>query len=358
MDDRRALMAAIIANPDEDTPRLVFADWLDEHGDEHDQARAEFIRLQIEQHRLPPRAEAERARIERAAGALERKHRKSWLAPLHALDPTTPPAYAFFVRGLLANLPVPTGDFLRPAYQRALPDALAVVGVEELLLQTAITKVEALTGAPAMRWVCSLTTDTPDDATLRVLARSPDCAHLSALYLFSPKVTDAGLRSFAKTTAVTRLRHFGVTGAPHRLRYTAKGVLAVLNSSRLPLLNSLTVYDWAEDSFEYAAVFRDPGAARLMRLELAGPVPLSELLTHDHFRQLRDLRLEQTTVTDADVTALLTSSTLSGLTHLRLSHVNPGRPRLSKESEARLVARFGSKVIEYSPLALRRPRAK
>src|SRR5687768_11363773 len=38
MDDRRALMAAIIANPDEDTPRLALADWLDEHGDAHDRA--------------------------------------------------------------------------------------------------------------------------------------------------------------------------------------------------------------------------------------------------------------------------------------------------------------------------------
>lgn|GEM_PF-1232988 len=31
MSDRDALLAAIRANPDEDTPRLVFADWLDEH---------------------------------------------------------------------------------------------------------------------------------------------------------------------------------------------------------------------------------------------------------------------------------------------------------------------------------------
>ena len=32
MDDRSALMAAIIANPDEDTPRLALADWLDAWG--------------------------------------------------------------------------------------------------------------------------------------------------------------------------------------------------------------------------------------------------------------------------------------------------------------------------------------
>jgi uncharacterized protein (TIGR02996 family) len=45
MDDGPALLAAILAHPDEDTPRLVYADWLQEHGDAE---RAEFIRLQCE----------------------------------------------------------------------------------------------------------------------------------------------------------------------------------------------------------------------------------------------------------------------------------------------------------------------
>jgi uncharacterized protein (TIGR02996 family) len=49
----RALLAAIIAAPDDDTPRLVYADWLDEYGDAAGRARAEFIRAQCEQERLP-----------------------------------------------------------------------------------------------------------------------------------------------------------------------------------------------------------------------------------------------------------------------------------------------------------------
>jgi uncharacterized protein (TIGR02996 family) len=40
--NREALIAAVLADPDDDTPRLVFADWLDEHG-EHE--RAEVIRV-------------------------------------------------------------------------------------------------------------------------------------------------------------------------------------------------------------------------------------------------------------------------------------------------------------------------
>jgi uncharacterized protein (TIGR02996 family) len=38
-----AFLQAILDSPDDDTPRLVYADWLDEHGDS---ARAELIRVQ------------------------------------------------------------------------------------------------------------------------------------------------------------------------------------------------------------------------------------------------------------------------------------------------------------------------
>ncbi|MCI0700669.1 MAG: TIGR02996 domain-containing protein, partial [Planctomycetia bacterium] len=45
MNEREAFIEAIAAHRDEDTPRLVFADWLQENGEED---RAEFIRLECE----------------------------------------------------------------------------------------------------------------------------------------------------------------------------------------------------------------------------------------------------------------------------------------------------------------------
>ena len=61
MSDESALLTAIIEHPDEDTPRLVYADWLDEHATSAAQrARAEYIRLEIEQARL---ARATRRRL-------------------------------------------------------------------------------------------------------------------------------------------------------------------------------------------------------------------------------------------------------------------------------------------------------
>lgn len=49
-DERAAFTRAILAEPAEDTHRLVYADWLQENGDE---PRAEFIRAQLELARNP-----------------------------------------------------------------------------------------------------------------------------------------------------------------------------------------------------------------------------------------------------------------------------------------------------------------
>lgn len=49
MTDRHAILTAIRETPDDDTPRLVFADWLEEHGEPE---RAELIRAQIERARI------------------------------------------------------------------------------------------------------------------------------------------------------------------------------------------------------------------------------------------------------------------------------------------------------------------
>lgn len=49
-----ALLAGILAHPEEDAPRLVFADYLQEQGQEE---RAEFIRVQVELARIHPEAD-------------------------------------------------------------------------------------------------------------------------------------------------------------------------------------------------------------------------------------------------------------------------------------------------------------
>jgi uncharacterized protein (TIGR02996 family) len=56
MTERDALLSTILANPDDDIARLVYADWLEETAEPAAVARARFIRLQIECARCPPDA--------------------------------------------------------------------------------------------------------------------------------------------------------------------------------------------------------------------------------------------------------------------------------------------------------------
>ncbi|MCU0704556.1 MAG: TIGR02996 domain-containing protein [Fimbriiglobus sp.] len=70
-----ALLKSVLASPDDDLPRLVYADWLDEHGDP---ARAEFIRTQIELAKLPDHDPRYRALEDREHELLS-EHEAGWL---------------------------------------------------------------------------------------------------------------------------------------------------------------------------------------------------------------------------------------------------------------------------------------
>jgi uncharacterized protein (TIGR02996 family) len=97
MSDESALLAAILAHPDEDTPRLMYADWLDEH---RQPERAEFIRIQCD-------SVADEIAEDRAA-ELEERYRAKWLAGL----PQFPPARWEFRRGFPDYLDAPGELFL------------------------------------------------------------------------------------------------------------------------------------------------------------------------------------------------------------------------------------------------------
>src|SRR5262245_1252595 len=67
MSDEKALLAAIWEHPHEDTPRLMYADWLDEQGGDSNAARAELIRVQCELEHLAgddPRYDGLEKRVE------------------------------------------------------------------------------------------------------------------------------------------------------------------------------------------------------------------------------------------------------------------------------------------------------
>src|SRR3954463_15181880 len=78
MNPDAALLAEIVANPDDDLPRRVYADWLDENGDDD---RAEFIRGQVRLAGMELWDEGYTS-LDVRCRQLERTH-PEWLGPLH-----------------------------------------------------------------------------------------------------------------------------------------------------------------------------------------------------------------------------------------------------------------------------------
>jgi uncharacterized protein (TIGR02996 family) len=136
--DHKGFLADVLAHPDLDWPRLVYADWLEEHGEG---ARAEFIRVQCEAHQLQhgpgkhadhPEAEkncvlcARLTALRRRERELLESHRREWtnLVPGYvtdawALDEPRPPyvygARVQYRRGFVASITCTAADWLAHA---------------------------------------------------------------------------------------------------------------------------------------------------------------------------------------------------------------------------------------------------
>jgi uncharacterized protein (TIGR02996 family) len=75
--DRRALIAAIRDHPDDDTPRLVCADWFEEQGGDAGVARADFIRTQVALARLAP-TDPRQSELRARELRLLKRHAATW----------------------------------------------------------------------------------------------------------------------------------------------------------------------------------------------------------------------------------------------------------------------------------------
>lgn len=200
--DGDALFRAICEQPWEDTPRLIYADWLEEHGDP---LRAEFIRVQIEQvcENTPERVTELAAR----AKALHAQSRGAW------------------TRGSPSGCGVRVGrDLVRGFYHQVSFDAadLFVTRSAGAFAWTPIDSVTIVSHTPA--WVARVLSSSLlarvarlmlwgpiTDACCLALARCPHLANLTALCLNAASVTDDG--GFALLDApFARKCHLRLTG--------------------------------------------------------------------------------------------------------------------------------------------------
>jgi uncharacterized protein (TIGR02996 family) len=173
MTDRDAILEAVRSAPEEDAPRLVFADWLDEHDES---PRAEFIRVQCELARPSDDLER-RAALEARQRELRKANEADWLGPLRelALDWQ-------FRRGLI-DVTVSAPRLLR--HRREAAAALRKAGVECLRLTDAGGALASLSRSPLLAGVAALdlrNNDLPGDG-LPELVESPHARNLRWLDL-------------------------------------------------------------------------------------------------------------------------------------------------------------------------------
>jgi uncharacterized protein (TIGR02996 family) len=164
--------------PDDDIPRLILADWLQDHGD----PRGEFIHLQVIRARLDGE-DPRYPEVQQRERQILRRHALAWLGPL-----VEPAAEWRFCRGLIS---------------------LEARG-ERLFTET----FDALSADDVWLWVEELRLRDAQPDHLRRLADAPLLQHLCVLDLADSPLTRRGVRALAESPLLSGLRRLIVSSNP------------------------------------------------------------------------------------------------------------------------------------------------
>jgi uncharacterized protein (TIGR02996 family) len=312
-----AFLAAICERPDDDTPRLIYADWLDDHGQPE---RAEFIRVQVELARLPreeewvtgrrvPRRDSRWARLRRREQQLEDAHSEDWLRHL-----PRPPGVSWrqFERGFAAEVVAEVGALEQ--HQATIFKASPVTAVRLRGRPSAFDVAEAT----SLAWVrfLAVTFDRLDAGGIAALNNSP---HLDRLQLLD-------LGRLDDTEVLAGTPPLGREG----LRVIAEADLTTSTPMPppdvLPFLRCLTVLDLSLSRIQDCGaevLARCRYLAGLTALDLSdnaiGVDGLRALASSPYLQSLRHLGLSGNAIEPAWGDILAASPFLTGLTSLTVS---------------------------------------
>jgi uncharacterized protein (TIGR02996 family) len=307
MNIEQALTQEIIAHPDDDLPRLAFADWLEEQGEaEH----AELVRVQIELARLAEEDERRPALLARQVWLLAR-HTKEWGRPMRGLARRWE-----FRRGFVEGVTLPAERFPARAeklFARAPLRHLHLAGLED---------DEALAACSQMSQIRELTLSTAlfsyPTRRFQTLLGSPHLRRLRSLRLCRGELHNVDLQTIVSLPDLEQLELQGCYYArPRHSQLTLGG------PGSLPRLRRLSLSGWI------GPVAWQPILERLEALALQGQsLPLQNAMQHlVSLRRSTPLRkLVLADVLSLDVAALLASGVLADLHSLELSHcpLGPG----------------------------------
>jgi uncharacterized protein (TIGR02996 family) len=306
-----AFMRSIIEAPDDDTPRLAYADWLEENGEP---ARAEFIRVQCRLAAIDE-DEPERRELQRREYELLADHGGEWAGPAIGRVQRWQ-----FRRGFIEQVTMEVGHFLKEA--RWLLDFAPIHELEVYFPR--LEDIQALVGSRYIRRIRRLNLDHArlEDAGLVVLARAANLAGLTELSLRFNRFSSASLAELAGSPHLQQLRWLDVR-ANDLLREAFRDFVA---SCQLPL-ESL-YWDHAVGLEGIAALSASSLAGRLKELYLRdaklGAEGLRLLVGSSAFAQLEKLSIGADTTDTAGLAALAAAPWWQRLTRLNLPWVNAG----------------------------------
>jgi uncharacterized protein (TIGR02996 family) len=280
----QAFLRAISEALDDDAPRLVYADWLQDNGDAD---RAHLIRAQCAAERLDE-ADPRRAALNAESNELLRAHRDRWVAELPRLPGIAWDAPGFFERGFIEDIGPTYAAFESAAEEirRAIP--LRRVRMMSGLNDRTLPEARCLAGLWQLR-LCGRV----GDRTVRALARCPHLRDLRVLEVQHKGLGPAAARALAGSRPLAGLTQLYLGDNP---ALGTEGVSALADSVHLTRLTYL-----------------DLGGAR------GGDAGAERLAAWPGLGRLEWLDLGANDLTDTGLVALAGSGRLAGLRLLRLS---------------------------------------
>ncbi len=245
--DEERLLLAIRDAPDDDAPRLVYADWLAQRGD----SRGELIVAACRLAQLDDDDPAS-ASLERRIGELADAGRAIWLGPLaEKLD-------GDFDRGFLQRVSVGAADVVAHADR-----IFRVAPVRELVIDHAGDAVTQLAACPALARYRALRFDDTviDDDEYERLARCEYLVGLEELGLYNASLGSAALAAIARSPHLGNLRVLDIGGRDND--FLLAGFHTLANAAFAPKLESLRIYQRWLDPEAIATLAAFPSLVRL-----------------------------------------------------------------------------------------------
>jgi uncharacterized protein (TIGR02996 family) len=308
--EEAAFLDRVCADPDDDAPRLIFADWLDERGD----PRGEFIRVQVALARLQPGDSRRDTLVDREAALLGRFH-APWSDPLKGIA-----GWTEFRRGFVETVNIDGRAFLRRA-----DDLFRLAPVRHIRFLDIGSTLERVTECPQLARLTALTIYAQhiDERLARSLVESPHLGGLRALNIGRNRVGDRGVERLAWTP---RFRELTVLDLSDNAVGDG-GARTLAESSNLANLESLDLRRNEVTRAGLGYLCASPALARLRHLGLS----------HNHLRTPRDwcppqggwvaltsLDLTENGLTEAGIRMVTTLPGLGQIARLDLGHNEVG----------------------------------